>query len=50
MIVSSTSTLPYICGTLRDLVPFVHFKKLEKNPWGSDNFSITYNCVKFQKV
>ena len=24
-----------ICNALRDLVPFVQFKKLEKNPWRS---------------
>ena len=24
-----------ICGTLRDLVPFVQFKKREKHPWRS---------------
>ena len=28
-----------ICGTLRDLVPFVQFKKHEKHPWRSVNFS-----------
>ena len=28
-----------ICGALRDLVPFVQFKKREKHPWGSVNFS-----------
>ena len=27
------------CGTLRDLVPFVQFKKREKHPWRSVNFS-----------
>ena len=28
-----------ICGALRDLVPFVQFKKREKHPRGSVNFS-----------
>ena len=28
-----------ICGALRDLVPFVQFKKREKYPWRSVNFS-----------
>ena len=27
------------CGALRDLVAFVQFKKREKHPWGSVNFS-----------
>ena len=26
-------------GALRDLVPFLQFKKREKHPWGSVNFS-----------
>ena len=26
------------CGALRDLVPFVQFKKREKHPWRSVNF------------
>ena len=26
-------------GALRNLVPFVHFKKLEKDPWRSVTFS-----------
>ena len=29
----------YICDALRDLVPFVQFKKLEKHLWRSVNFS-----------
>ena len=29
----------YKCDALRDLVPFVKFKKREKNPWRSVNFS-----------
>ena len=29
----------HICGALRDLVPFVQFKKCEKYPWRSVNFS-----------
>ena len=28
-----------MCGALRDLVPFVQFKKREKHPWRSFNFS-----------
>ena len=28
-----------ICGALRDLVPFAQFKKREKHPWKSVNFS-----------
>ena len=27
------------CGALRDLVPFVQFKKREKHPWRSVYFS-----------
>ena len=27
------------CGALRDLVPFVQFKKREKHPWRSVNFN-----------
>ena len=29
----------FICGALRDLVPFVQFKKREEQPWKSANFS-----------
>ena len=28
-----------ICGALRDLVPFVQFKKRDKHPWRSVNVS-----------
>ena len=28
-----------ICGALCDLVPFAQFKKREKHPWRSVNFS-----------
>ena len=28
-----------ICGALRDLIPFGKFKKREKHPWRSVNFS-----------
>ena len=28
-----------VCGALHDLVPFVQFKKREKHPWRSVNFS-----------
>ena len=31
--------LNVIYGALRDLVPFVQFKKREKHPWRSVNFS-----------
>ena len=31
--------LIYLCDALRDLVPIVQFKKLEKHPWVSVNFS-----------
>ena len=27
------------CDALRDLVPFVQFKKRKKHPWRSDTFS-----------
>ena len=35
----SHSTRNWICGALRDLVPFVKFKKCGKHPWRSVNFS-----------
>ena len=28
-----------MCGALRDLVPFVQFKKRKKHPWRSVDFS-----------
>ena len=28
----------HICGALRDMVPFVQFKKREKHPWRSVKF------------
>ena len=28
-----------LCGALRDLVPFVQFKKRDKHPWKSVNFN-----------
>ena len=34
-----TSTLNKICDALRDLVPFVQFKKREKHPLKSVTFS-----------
>ena len=37
-----------VCGALRDLVPFVQFKKREKHPWRSVTFSTRSNtppCV-----
>ena len=30
---------PQICDAFRDLVPFVEFKKCEKHPWRSVNYS-----------
>ena len=46
-----------ICNALRDLVPFVQFKKCEKHPWGSVNFSkvaglqrITYALTAIVKI
>ena len=33
------NTKKEICDSLRDLVPFVQFKKHEKHPWRSINFS-----------
>ena len=33
-------------GALCDLVPFVQFKKHEKHPWRSVNFSDAYNFTK----
>ena len=33
------STSYTICDALRDLIPFVQFKKREKHPWRSVNFS-----------
>ena len=29
----------FSCDALRDLVPFVQFKKREKHPWRNVNFS-----------
>ena len=29
----------FICGALRDLIPFVQFKKRAKHPWRSVTFS-----------
>ena len=31
------------CGALRDLVPFIQFKKREKHPWRGVNFSTQKN-------
>ena len=36
---SFSRTRIYICDALRDSVPFVQFKKREKNPWRSVTFS-----------
>ena len=38
-----------ICGALRDLVPFVQFKKHEKYPWRSADFSKDATC-NFTKI
>ena len=38
-LLSSGNILQIICNTLRALVLFVKFKKLEKHPWESLNFS-----------
>ena len=40
----------YICGALRDLVPFVQFKKLEKPPWRSVNFSKVAGFSKWYQI
>ena len=32
-------TMIQICDALRDLVPFLQFKKREKHPWRSVDFS-----------
>ena len=34
-----SKTVLGICGALHDLVAFLHFKKREKHPWRSVNFS-----------
>ena len=36
-----------MCDTLRDLVSFVQFKKCEKHPWRSVNFS-NFNFTVFR--
>ena len=36
---SVNSSYYYICDALRDLVPFVQFKKREKHPWRNVTFS-----------
>ena len=36
---SEAIELKLICDALHDLVPFVQFKKREKHPWRSVNFS-----------
>ena len=42
--------LKNICDALRDLVPFVQFKKREKHPWKSVNFSkVECNLKIFRK-
>ena len=34
-----------ICGALRDLLLFVQFKKREKHPWRSVNFSNNFTKI-----
>ena len=41
--------LMLICGALRDLLPFVQFKKREKYPWRSVNFSVFFTFFKLHK-
>ena len=36
----------FICDALRDLVPFLQFKKHEKHPWRSVNFSKVAGLLK----
>ena len=38
------------CGALRDLVPFVQFKKREKHPSRSVNFSKVAGCITNNKT
>ena len=35
----SSRTHIFICDALRNLVPYVQFKKRKKHPWRSANFS-----------
>ena len=35
LIISTKRSIDHICGALRDLVPWVQFKKAEKHPWRS---------------
>ena len=37
--ISGEMNISEICGALRDLGPFVQFKRCEKHPWRSVNFS-----------
>ena len=39
LVIPLTTNIPLICDALRDLVLFVQFKKREKHPWSSVNFS-----------
>ena len=34
-----------ICYALRDLLPYVQFKKREKHPWSSVTFTLFLNCT-----
>ena len=38
-----------ICGALRDLVPFVQFKKREKHPWGNTPPLVFFTFFKLYK-
>ena len=40
----------YVCDILRDLVPFVQFKKGEKHPWKSVTFSCRLKPATLLKV
>ena len=39
----------YVCDAMRDLVPFVQFKKHEKHPWRSVTFSCSLTLLTFLK-
>ena len=41
---------PLLCNVLRDLVPFVQFKKREKHPWRSVTFSKVHHIYLYRTV
>ena len=48
---NSFMTEVLICGALRDLVPFVQFRKREKHPWKSVNLSkLQAEACNFTKI